>query len=369
MKVILCGGGTAGHINPALSIGDKIKKENPDAEILYVGAKGGMEETLVPKHGTEFKSIKVMGFRRSFSPKDIVRNIKAAVYAVTSQREARAIIKEFSPDMVIGTGGYVSGPVVLQATKMGIKTAIHEQNAYPGVTTKLLAPKVTRVMVAVPKAMEYIGDSSKCTVVGNPVRSEFFTADRGESRREINAEDDIVILSFGGSLGARAINNAVADLMKWEEKYTNIYHIHATGSAGKDEFSRLLKEKNVDIESGKKKILEYIYDMPKLLAGADIVICRAGASTLAELEVMGKGSILIPYPYAAENHQYHNAKVLEDEGAAIVIEQKDLTSDKLISNVRRLVSNPGEIATMSQNAKKGAIADTADRIYSVITSM
>ena len=368
MKVVLCGGGTAGHINPALAIGDKIKRENPDAQLLYVGAAGGMEETLVPKAGVAFKSINVMGFRRSFAPRDIARNVKAAVCALTSQRQARSILREFSPDMVIGTGGYVSGPVVLQATKLGIKTAIHEQNAYPGVTTKLLASKVTRVMVAVPQAVAYIKDSDKCIVVGNPVRSEFFTADRDAARRELGAEKDIVILSFGGSLGAQAINNTVADLMVWEKKYPNICHIHATGSAGKADFLTLLKEKGINADK-KRVVLSYIHDMPQLLAAADLVICRAGASTLSELEVAGKGSILIPYPYASENHQYHNAKVLADRGAAIVIEQKDLTSDALIAQVGRLVANPGEIFTMSQNAHSGAIADTADRIYQVIATM
>ena len=370
MKVILCGGGTAGHINPALAIGKIIQKECPGTQILYVGAKGGMEETLVPKAGVEFRSIKVSGFRRSFSPRDIAHNFRAASRAVTSQFSAKKIIKEFAPDLVVGTGGYVSGPVVRQAAKLGIKTVIHEQNAYPGVTTKLLAPKVSRVLVAVPKALDYLERKDNTAVVGNPVRAEVFTADRDAVRAAKKIEDKTVLLSFGGSLGARALNEAIADVMKWEESRTDLYHIHATGSAGKEEFAAMLAKRGIDPKKRKDlEIRTYIDDMPDMLAAADLVICRAGASTLSELEVAGRGSILIPYPYAAENHQYHNAKVLADRGGAVVIQQKDLTGEGLIQTVRDLTETADALKTLGENAAKGAVLDAGEKIWAEIRSV
>lgn len=369
MRVILCGGGTAGHINPALAIGDKIKKECKDAVILYVGSKDSMEEKLVPKAGYDFKSIRVKGFQRSLSPKNIIKNVKAATFAVTSQFAAKKIIKDFAPDIVIGTGGYVSGPVVLKAAKLGIKTAIHEQNAFPGVTTKLLSKSVDKIMLAVKDAEKYIKTTEKCVVVGNPIREDIVFLNKSECREKLGIPaDKKLILSFGGSLGARVINQCATDLLEWYGDREDILHIHGTGRINYDAFMKNLDEKGITPRDN-YEIREYIDNMPQLIAAADLVISRAGAVTLSELQAAAKASILIPSPYVAENHQYHNAMAVAKDGGAIVIEEKDYDGKNMINEVRYLLDNPDKLVKMANAASKGAIVDATDRIYKIISKI
>ena len=362
MKVLIAAGGTAGHINPALAIAQKIKQENPKAEIHFAGRKKGMEYKLVTKAGYPFHHIEVNGIQRSFTPKNIARNVAAVWHLAWSMPKAASIIKELKPDLVIGAGGYVSGPIVRTAAKKGIPTAIHEQNAFPGVTNKLLAKEVDVVFAASEKAVEKLNAPEKTVVVGNPVRPEVFLQNREAERKKLGVEDKVVILSFGGSLGARRINEVVADLAAWHTKEKNFYHIHATGSRGVELFHTLAKEKGFD---GAKQmdVREYIQNMPQLLAAADLVICRAGALTLAELEAVGKASILIPSPNVAENHQYYNAMELENIGAAVVIEEKDLTGQTLIDTVQRLTATPQLLDEMGKKAHTLAKPDSLDLIW------
>ena len=366
MKVLLAGGGTAGHINPALAIAGYIKNKRNDAEFLFIGNRDGMEQRLVPQAGFEIKSITISGFKRSFSPKSMLENIKTVSRTFTSSREAKKIIAEFKPDICIGTGGYVSGPVIRTAAKMGIPCIIHEQNAYPGITNKMLAKSVKKVMLAVPDAKKYFDKNVDFVITGNPVRQEILTAKKEESRKELGLDNRPVVLSFGGSLGARKINEAVADLVARSGIDGRYQHIHAYGSYG-DWFPQLVEEKGTDIaDCSNLDIRPYIDNMPTCMAAADLVICRAGAITLSEIQAMGKPAILIPSPNVAENHQYHNAMALVNAGAADIIEEKDLTGAALMRKTDKMLLNPEKLEKYSENSRKMAITDANERIYSVV---
>ena len=366
MKVLFAGGGTAGHINPALAIAGYLREKEPDAKILYIGAKGGMEERLVPAAGFDFKHITVAGFQRKLSWKNVKRNAAAAVHVFTASSEAKRIIRAFQPEICIGTGGYVAGPVIREAIKMNIPSLIHEQNAFPGVTNKVLSKSADRTMLAVADAQKYMAATSHCVLTGNPVRQEVIRADREAARKKLGLDGRPLILSFGGSLGARTINEACADLIAQSAKSGKYQHIHGYGQWGKW-FPDLLKEKGVSLEKHKElDVREYIGNMPECLAAADLVICRAGAITLSELQAQGKASILIPSPNVAENHQYHNAMALVNRGAAEILEEKDLTGPVLCKMVNELFSTPEKIRTLGANARKMAILDANERIYKIM---
>lgn len=367
MHILFAGGGTAGHINPALAIAGYIREKHTDAHISYIGTPDKLEAKLVPEKGYNFRAISVAGFQRKLSLENIAKNISAAGKALTSSVTARRILKEIQPDVVIGTGGYVSGPVLREAAKMGIKTAIHEQNAYPGVTTKMLAPNVDAVMLAMPEAEKYLKLKKKPYITGNPVRSELLKITREEARAKLGIDNDIpLLLSFGGSLGAMRINQAVSGLIKWHNGTDKFYHIHGTGKSGYGDFIDSLKDINL---SNKVDIREYISDMDVCMAAADLIICRAGAITLSELLACGKPAILIPSPYVAENHQFHNAMTLKRIGAAEIVEEKDLTDEKLIEVVSNLIENKPRLSQMSAAASKGAIIDANERIYEIIMQL
>ncbi len=371
MRVLFVCGGTGGHINPALAVAGYLKKQQPDAEILFAGNPSGMEAGLVPKAGFAFTPIKVKGFQRRFSWNNLKNNLMAVAYLTTSGRRSRQILREFRPDVVMGTGGYVSGPLVRQAAKMGIPTLTHEQNAFPGVTTKLLSKYVNKVMLAVPEAKKYLPSGTQFVVTGNPVREAFFTSDRKAIRKKMGLEGKICVLSFGGSLGARRVNEAMAELIAHNKDRPDIFHIHATGAYGVELFPKLLAEKGIPNSNHNKNldIREYIYDMPECFAAADLVIGRSGASTLSELEAAGKASILIPSPNVAENHQYHNAMALAGRNAAVVIEEKELTGQRLCEEFDRLCADSDKLRQLGENAAALSIHDANDRIYRQIMKL
>ncbi len=364
MRILFAAGGTAGHINPALAIASELKKVYPEAEIHFAGRKKGMEYSLVTKAGYAFHPIEITGFQRKISLQNIKRNIVTVYNLITAMPKAGAMMKTLQPDLVIGCGGYVAGPVVRAAAKRGIKTAIHEQNAFPGVTNKLLVPDVDLVFAAVPAAVEKLGAPEKTIVVGNPVRPAVLAAasQRAANRAAIGAGERVVILSFGGSLGARRMNEVIADLCAWEQaEGKNVLHLHATGQYGVELFQNLQQEKG--FVQGKQLVVhEYIDNMAELLSAADLVISRAGALTLAELQAAQKASVLIPSPNVAENHQYYNALELQKVGAAVVMEEKDLTGEALIATVSKLLQNPQELAVMGKMAHTLAVDDSLARI-------
>lgn len=368
MHILFAGGGTAGHINPALAIAGYIKEKHPEARVSYIGTAVKLESKLVPAAGYDFYTIDVAGFQRKISLKNIAKNIVAVKKMFSSSIQARKLLKELKPDIVVGTGGYVSGPVLREAVKLGIKTAIHEQNAFPGITTKTLAKMVDRVMLAVPGTEELINYKNPPIITGNPVRKELVETDRQEARSKLGLDERPLILSFGGSLGAGPINSAVTGLIASHNNSGRYYHIHATGKMGYDQMLLNLKERCGKL-SDEITIREYIDDMNICMAAADIVICRAGAITLSELCSCSKPSILIPSPYVAENHQYHNAMVLKKNGAAEIIEEKDLTEQKLIDTVNLVLNDKARLEKMKKGALKLAILDAPERIYEVISSL
>ena len=363
MRVIIAAGGTAGHINPGLAIAQHIKSKHPEAEIRFVGRKEGMEYGLVTKAGYAFSHMEVTGFQRRITPENIKRNIITVKNLLTAIPKAKKILKEFRPDVVIGTGGYVSGPILLRAANMGIKTAIHEQNAFAGVTNKLLSKKVDYVFVATEKAAQYMAFPEKCIVCGNPVREEISSADPRTARRQLGVEDKTVILSFGGSLGARKVNNTMKELALHNRDRKDLVHYHVVGRYDEGRFISYLRENGLEPNEN-LQVFEYLYDIPKYMAAADIIISRCGALTIAEIACMGKASILIPSPNVAENHQYHNGMVLADMGAAVLIEEKDLTLDNFYSAFEKLYADPEKVKEMGRIARTAHKADCLDIIYS-----
>ncbi len=366
MKILFAGGGTAGHINPALAIADYIKSKHPETEIYYIGTPDKLEARLVPEKGYDFYPVKVAGFSRRLSIKGIAHNINAAKLAVTSSIKAKKILKDIKPDIVIGTGGYVSGPVLKAAQSLKIKTAIHEQNAFPGVTTKMLAPKADRVMLAMGEAEKYLKLNKKPIITGNPVRQELLKMDKQTAREKLGLDNRPLILSFGGSLGAKRLNETICDLIKWHNKDERFCHIHATGKVGYDDMIKALE--GVKLHKG-IEIREYINDMDVCMAAADLVIGRAGAITLSEIAACGKASILVPSPYVAENHQFHNAMTLKKVGAAEIIEEKDLTKEKIIETVSALTKDKEKLSKMEKAAKENSIIDANERIYNVLSEI
>ncbi len=360
-KILFAAGGTGGHINPALAVAGYIRDNYPDAQILFAGTPNKMEATLVPAAGFDFTPIEISGFQRDLSLEGIKANISTVIKLMKSLPRAKKIIRDFQPDVAIGFGGYASGPVIRAAAKMNVPSAVHEQNAFPGVTNKMLAKKVDRVMVTTAAAQDYFKAKNPTVVTGLPVRGEIISADRELSRAELGLDDRPLVLSMGGSLGAKSINEAVEQMILSTYGDKKCYYLHATGKNGVS----MIDEMGQKIDLGNNKhimLREYINDMDRCMSAADLVICRAGASSISELQVMGKASILIPYPYAAENHQYYNAKDLADNNAAILIEEKDLDGEKLTSLVNLLISNPDKLKLYGENAKKMAVTDAAKRI-------
>lgn len=370
MKILFATGGTAGHINPALAVASYIRETVPDSEILFVGTADHMEARLVPQAGFQFKSIEISGFRRSFSPSAISHNIKTVLRLIKSSGESKKIIKEFKPDVAVGFGGYVSGPVLQSAVKLGIPTCIHEQNAFPGITNKTLAKEVDKVMLTVEDAKKYLQPKNPVEVTGLPVRGELLKADKSLSRASLGIPDDkYLILSFGGSLGAKPLNDAMYDILISSAESGKYYHIHSVGTNGSEYLKKFEEAGFVDGKKGTVEVRQYIDNMDVCMSAADLVIGRAGASSLSEIEAMGKASILIPSPYVAENHQYHNAMALVNRGAGFIIEEKNLNSHSLYNKINELLSDPQQLQTVEKNAKAMAITDARERIAKIILDL
>ena len=367
MKYLLAGGGTAGHINPALAIAGYIKEKEPDAEFLFIGNEGGMEQRLVSQAGYRIESVVISGFKRGFSPKDVVENVRTVHRSFASRRSAKKYIRDFEPDICIGTGGYVSGPVILAAADLGYPTLIHEQNAYPGITNKMLSRRVNKVMLAIADAEKHFDPHAEFVVTGNPVRPEILATKHDEAKLRLGLDDSRpVILSFGGSLGAKCINEAMAELIARSAADGRYYHIHAYGQQG-TWMPDLLREKGVDIEKyDNLDIRQYIDNMNDCLAACDLVVSRAGAITLSEIQAKGRPAVLVPSPYVAENHQFHNAMSMVNKHAAEIIEEKNLTGEELMRTVDSMLSDKAVLAEYCRNARSMAITDANERIYRTV---
>ncbi|MBQ4137435.1 MAG: undecaprenyldiphospho-muramoylpentapeptide beta-N-acetylglucosaminyltransferase [Clostridia bacterium] len=368
MRVIVTGGGTSGHVNPALAIANTIKKNIPDSEIIFVGTNRGIENKLVPKAGYKLYHVEVRGIRRSLS----LSNIKSLYLAFTSPFKARKLIREFKPDIVIGTGGYVCWPVMKAASDLGIPTALHESNSIPGVAIKMLAKHVDRIFVNFEATKEKFAEEyrNKTVRVGNPLRPEFLTLDSQSAREKlgITGKYEKFILSCGGSMGAQRINEAILALMRdYTSKHPEILHLHATGSIEYEASKAMFKQYGLGAYDN-LKLVEYIYDMPEQMAAADLVINRAGAMTLSELAILKKRALLIPSPNVTDNHQYKNAHELERAGAAMLIEERDLTGDTLKDAVEKLLFDPNS-ESFCESIAAFACPDAEKKIFNDITEL
>lgn len=375
MKFLFATGGTAGHINPALAVASYIRDNYKDAEIMFIGTADHMESRLVPNAGFAFKTIEINGFKRSFSPKAIVANVKTVFKLVKSEQESKKIIRDFAPDVVIGFGGYVSGPVLQEAAKLHIPCCIHEQNAYPGITNKQLAKQVDRVMLTVEDAAKHLDCKNEPTVTGLPVRGELLNKSKKSAREELSVPDGkYLVLSFGGSLGAAPLNDSMFDILLRHADDGSVYHIHSVGTNGAEYLDKFVEKgfehvSDTVVRKGTVEVRKYIDNMDVCMAAADLVVGRAGASSLSEIEAMGKASILIPSPYVAENHQFHNAMALVNRNAARIIEEKNLTAESLSNMIDSLLSSQEQLFEIEKNAKSMAVLDSRERIADIIISL
>lgn len=362
MKVLISGGGTAGHINPGIAIAKYIKSKNPDCEIIFIGTQKGLETKLVPRENFELKLIKVRGFKRKLS----VDTLVAIKELFQGLHEARSIIKQFKPDIVIGTGGYVCGPVVFNAATMGIPTLIHEQNAFPGVTNKLLSRFVDKVAISFKESEKFFKNKKKVVFTGNPIRSELLNTDRKAAREKLKIEKDKpLVVIFGGSRGAEPINNAVSELISSHKDENSFHMLFATGEAQYDKIVKRLG----NYSSKYINVVPYIYDMADVMAAADLVVCRAGAITLSELTALGVPAILIPSPYVTANHQEYNARALEKQGAGIVILEKNLNHNLLYEQINYLLKDRNKLKEMAENSKNMGITNASEKIYGIIEEL
>lgn len=362
MKIIVSGGGTGGHIYPALTLIDAIKNKRPDAQFLYVGTEKGLEADIVPKAGINFVALKMEGgLERHFT----LENIFRAADAVWSIKRASDIVKNFKPSAVVGTGGYVCGPILLAASLLKVPTLIQEQNAVAGVTNKILSKFVDKIAVGTRDALKNF-PPDKTTYTGNPIRKEVLAAKKSDGLREFNFTDDKpIVLISGGSRGARSINNAMIDVLKSAAEKNSAQFLHVTG---KGEFDSVM-EKLSDLDAPNVKIVPYLYNMPTAIAMADLAIFRAGATGLAELTARGVPAILIPYPFAAENHQEFNARSLVDAGAARMILNKDLTAEILSATLDELLASPEKLKSMAQASLSLGKPNAADEIADLILKL
>ncbi len=372
MKVIFTCGGTAGHVNPALALAGLIRQRRPDSEILFVGAHRGIERKLIEEAGWPFRAVEISSFHRSLKPKEIRHNLVSLRNLVRSPGEARALLKEFPADLVVGTGGYASYPVIRAAAKQGIPTAIHESNAIPGLTTRLLEPHADLIMVGFEECRKNYRRPEKVLVTGTPVRGDFFTYTKKEAKQQLGMDDGRpLIVSFWGSLGAAVMNRQTAEFLALEARSgCPFHHVHAAGVVGSRQMAEYLATAGVDLSKlPDLEVREYIHDMGTLMRAADLVICRAGASTISELTALGVPAIIVPSPNVTHNHQEHNARVLSDAGGAVLMLEQDSSGQKLYDTACSILSDDSRRASMSQAMASLGVIDAAEQIYAAVMSL
>lgn len=362
MRVLLTGGGTAGHINPAIAIANYIKEKEPQSEFLFVGTQHGLEKNLVPKCGYKIKFIEVMGLRRSLS----LENVKVFVNYVKSIAESRKIIKEFKPDVVVGTGGYVCAPVINEAVRLNIPTLIHEQNVFPGLAIKMLSKKANITAISF-KETESLLKAKKMVLTGNPLRPSLFTKhDIDVLRANYNFDEKPIVLMFGGSLGAPKMNEALVQMLS-DNGIAGFNLIAATGERHYEKVCQDLKTRGVNLNAIRNvAIVPYIYNMEEIFFAADVIVGRAGAITVSEITALGKAAVLVPSPYVAHNHQEYNARYLEKNGAARVIVESSLTGEKLYKEISLVLQNNAVLKKMQSDSEKIGITDACETIYKCI---
>ena len=371
MNVIFTCGGTAGHINPAIAVANILKQRKPDCKILFIGAEGHMEEKLVPAAGYELITLPGSGLSRKLNLAGFKKNLHAVKCVVNAVSKCKKIIREFGADVIVGTGGYASFPAIYAGSQLGVPTVVHESNALPGLTTKLAAGVATKVMVCFEESVKHYKNPEAVEVVGMPVRQEFITTGKTEAKKMLGLEDCQIVVSAFGSQGAKVMNENIAGMFPLEqEDGFPFHHIHAVGSFGWNWMPDKVRANGVDYENCPSiDMREYIYDMPTVMAAADVVIGRAGSATCNEIAVTGTPCILIPSPNVTGNHQEKNARVLENGGGAVVILEKDCTPEVLYAEVQGLLVDEQRREAMSRALHGMVKIDSAERICDIVEEL
>lgn len=371
MKFLLTCGGTAGHINPAIAIADALRKILPDCEILFVGSGRELENKLIPMQGYPIRNITITGFSRSRSLSSLRHNAVTLKNLAVSRRQSRKILEEFAPDAVIGTGGYVCYPVLTQAVKKGIPTLIHESNAVPGLTTQMVSDKVDRVLIAFAGTENLYKKPDRVVLTGTPVREGFETLTYRQARERLGIGQEPLVVSFWGSLGAAHMNEMMPAFIRKNIEQGAFYHVHATGGGeeGKRGLLEALGQIGMEKLPEREDIRPYIDNMPLLMSAADLVLCRAGASTISELTVKGCPAVIVPSPNVAGDHQRRNAEQLEKAGGAVMILEQDCTAEVLFDTVTELLGDKSRLQSMSKALKAIAAPGAAEQIAQMIIRM
>ena len=347
MKVIISGGGTGGHIYPALAIAEEIKERHKECDLLYVGTNNSLEQELAKNAGIKFEIIRVKGLPRKLNKKSFI----ALKELLKGLKDAKKILRNFKPSLVIGTGGYVSAPIVFMASRKHIPSVIHEQNAFPGIANRLLSRFVDKVLITFDESKKYFNKEEKTFLTGNPVRNSVINIDKETAIKELGLDrDKPLILSFGGSGGQKSLNREIIALIKHIKKYKDFQLIHVTGKVYYDSFLETLKQEKIVLDEN-LIVVPYYYKMPYAINAAELIITSGGAIALAEISAVGKASILIPKAYTAENHQEYNARAFQNAGAGIMILEEELKDEKLLHTVLDLFNSKERLEEMAIKSK------------------
>lgn len=372
MKIVFTCGGTAGHVNPALALAGLIKERRPDSEILFVGAHRGIEKQLIESAGWPFRAVEISSFHRSLAPKEIKHNLISLRNLLRSPGEAKALLKEFPADLVVGTGGYASYPMIRAASSLGIPAAVHESNAIPGLTTRLLENHADLIMVGFEECRKNYRHPDKVLVTGTPVRGDFFRLTRKQAKQKLGMDDGRpLIVSFFGSLGAAEMNRETARFLALEARNgLPFHHVHGAGAIGCQRMGGYLRDEKVDLSrTPELEVREYIQNMSELMRAADLVICRAGASTISELTALGVPAVIIPSPNVTHNHQESNARVLADAGGAVMILEKDSSGQRLYDTACDILHDEARRKAMSAAMSSLGTIDAAEKILDAVMAL
>ena len=371
MNVIFTCGGTGGHINPAIAVANIWKERHPDSEILFIGAAGEMEEKLVPMAGYKLVGMPSSFLSRGLSWKALKHNVEGVGHILSALRQCKKVIQEFKPDVIVGTGGYASFPALYMGSKLGVPICVHESNAVPGLTTKMIAKRANKVLVSFSDSAKFYNCPEKVEAVGMPVRREFIYTKKADARKELGLDQRPLVVSAFGSLGARDMNKAMAELFKLEQDAGMPFqHIHATGSFGWEWMPDYIREKGVELEKCPGlDMREYIYNMPTVMAAAEVIISRAGASSCNEIAASGTPCILIPSPNVTNNHQEKNARVLQEQGAASMILEGNCTAQVLFDEINSLLTDEKRSGNMTEALRKMVVLNSAERICEIMEDL
>lgn len=370
MRVIFTCGGTAGHVNPALALAGYMQSRHSDLRVLFVGTPNGMERTLVEKAGYDFQGVEISNFHRSFAPAEVRHNLHTLRTMRTSRAKARAIVRDFCPDLAVGTGGYASYPIIRAASAAGIPTAVHESNIVPGLATRLLEPYARRIMVGFEDCRTHYRHGEKVVVTGTPVRGDFFAFSPAQARQKLGLAEGVpLVVSFWGSLGAAGMNEKMLEMFTKEKAAGYpFYHVHAAGSRSWNDMRTAWQERALT-GSDRLDIREYIYDMALYMRAADLVICRAGASTISEITALGVPALIVPSPYVTNNHQEKNARLLERRGGAVVLRESECTGAQLYDTVCMLLGDEARRRKMGEQMASLGVPDATARLYDTVMAL